>query len=120
MATCSSGVIVAAPVSRTGVNILSVDTALGLPFNIASYALLLMMAAQCHNMDLGELVCQLGDVHLYANQVEPMRAILELQDRALPTVKLNPAVKDIFAFGMEDFTLEGYDPHPAIRMAPAV
>ena len=98
----------------------STDSALGLPFNIASYSLLTMMIAQCVNMVPGDFVWTGGDVHLYANQVEPMRATLELQPFESPTVKLNPAVKDIFAFKEEDITLLNYKYHPPIKMDAAV
>lgn len=98
----------------------STDSALGLPFNIASYSLLTMMIAQCVNMVPGDFVWTGGDVHLYANQVEPMRAILDLEPFESPTVKLNPAVRDIFAFKEADIELHNYQFHPPIKMDAAV
>lgn len=102
------------------VTIRSSDTALGLPVNIASYALLLHMFALVTNMTPGELIINTGDSHLYANQIEPMRAILEREPLPLPTLRLNPEVKDIFQFKMEDISLDGYEYHPEIRMDVAV
>ena len=90
------------------------------PFNIASYALLTMMVAQVTDLKPGDFVHSFGDVHLYSNHLEQARLQLTRPTRPLPTMKLNPAVKDIFAFRYEDFTLEGYDPHPHIKAAVAV
>jgi len=98
----------------------SADMFLGVPFNIASYALLTMMVAQATGLKPGELVHTLGDAHLYLNHIEQADEQLAREPRALPVMKLNPAVKDLFAFRYEDFTLEGYDPHPAIRAPIAV
>lgn len=98
----------------------SADIFLGVPFNIASYALLTMMMAQVCDYDLGDFVWTGGDCHLYLNHVEQARLQLTRQPRALPTMRLNPAIKDIFAFRYEDFTLEGYDPHPHIKAEVAV
>jgi thymidylate synthase len=90
------------------------------PFNIASYALLTMMVAQVRGLKLGEFVHTFGDTHLYLNHLEQAREQLAREPRRLPVMKLNPEVKDLFAFRYEDFTLEGYDPHPAIRAPVAV
>jgi len=98
----------------------SADMFLGVPFNIASYALLTLMVAQVTGLKPGELVHTLGDAHLYLNHLEQADEQLARAPRALPVMKLNPAVKDLFAFRYEDFTLEGYDPHPAIRAPIAV
>jgi thymidylate synthase len=98
----------------------SADIFLGVPFNIASYALLTMMMAQVCDYDLGDFVWTGGDCHLYLNHIEQARLQLTRQPRALPTMRLNPAIKDIFAFRYEDFTLEGYDPHPHIKAEVAV
>lgn len=98
----------------------SADTFLGVPFNIASYALLTMMIAQVCDLQLGEFVHTFGDVHLYNNHLEQTKLQLSREPRALPTMKINPNVKDLFAFKYEDFSLEGYDPHPAIKAAVAV
>ena len=98
----------------------SADVFLGVPFNIASYALLTMMVAQVCDLKAGEFIHTFGDAHLYLNHIEQARLQLSRPPRALPVMTLNPAVKDIFAFRYEDFTLEGYDPHPHIKAAVAV
>src|SRR5438045_6455958 len=92
----------------------SADVFLGVPFNIASYALLTLMVAQACDLAPGELVHTLGDAHLYLNHLEQARTQLARAPRALPAMRLDPGVKDLFAFRYEDFRLEGYDPHPAI------
>lgn len=98
----------------------SADVFLGVPFNIASYALLTLMVAQVCGLKPGEFVHTLGDAHLYVNHLEQAREQLTRTPRELPVMRLNPAVKDLFAFRYEDFTLEGYDPAPAIRAPIAV
>lgn len=104
----------------------SVDTFLGLPFNIASYALLLHMVAKCVNMVPHELIGSLGDTHLYLNHLEQVNELLKRWDDAeqsypaLPNLKLNPEIKDIFSFKYEDITLEGYNPMPSIKAPIAV
>jgi thymidylate synthase len=98
----------------------SADIFLGVPFNIASYALLTMMVAQASALKPGEFVHTFGDTHLYLNHLEQAREQLSREPRKLPVMKLNPGVKDLFAFRYEDFTLEDYDPHPAIRAPVAV
>ncbi|MES0870552.1 thymidylate synthase [Pseudovibrio sp. SCP19] len=98
----------------------SADVFLGVPFNIASYALLTMMIAQVCDLEPGDFVHTLGDAHLYLNHMEQAELQLSREPRALPVMRINPAVKDIFAFRYEDFALEGYDPHPHIKGVVAV
>ena len=98
----------------------SADVFLGVPFNIASYALLTMMVAQVTCYQPGEFIHTLGDAHLYLNHLEQARLQLSRAPRQLPRMQLNPAVTDIFAFRYEDFTLTGYDPHPHIKAQVAV
>ena len=98
----------------------SADLFLGVPFNIASYALLTLMVAQVCGLKPGEFVHALGDTHLYSNHLEQAREQLTRAPRKLPTMKLNPAIRNIFDFKYEDFTLEAYDPHPAIKAPVAV
>lgn len=93
----------------------SADTFLGVPFNIASYALLTMMIAQECGLQAGEFVHTLGDTHLYLNHMEQVDEQLSRAPRKLPEMRLNPEVKSVFDFRYEDFTLEGYDPHPTIK-----
>ena len=93
----------------------SADTFLGVPFNIASYALLTMMMAQVCDLKPGEFVHTFGDVHLYNNHIEQAKLQLTREPRALPQLKINPEVKDIFEFKFEDFELLNYDPHPHIK-----
>jgi thymidylate synthase len=93
---------------------------LGVPFNIASYALLTMMVAQVTDLQPGEFIHTLGDAHLYNNHLEQARLQLTRQPRPLPTMQINPAVKDLFAFRFEDFSLEAYQPHPHIPAPVAV
>ena len=98
----------------------SADIFLGVPFNIASYALLTMMIAQVCDLLPGDFIHTFGDAHIYNNHFEQLELQLSREPRPLPTMKINPNVKDIFAFTYEDFTLEGYDPHPHIKGAVAV
>lgn len=98
----------------------SADVFLGVPFNIASYALLTMMIAQVTGLKPGDFVHTLGDAHLYANHFDQAREQLTRSPRALPEMKMNPAVTDLFAFKYEDFELTGYDPHPHISAPIAV
>jgi thymidylate synthase len=98
----------------------SADVFLGVPFNIASYALLTLMVAQVTGLKPGEFVHTLGDTHLYLNHLEQARLQLARSLRRLPTMRLNPAVKDLFGFRYEDFGLEGYEPHPTIKAQVAV
>lgn len=98
----------------------SADIFLGVPFNVASYALLTMMMAQVLDLRPGDFVHTFGDLHLYNNHIEQAKLQLSRDSRALPQMKINPAVRDLFAFKYEDFTLEGYDPHPAIKAPVAV
>ena len=98
----------------------SADTFLGVPFNIASYALLTMMIAQVCDLEVGEFIHTMGDAHLYNNHIEQTNLLLTREFRPLPTMKINPNVKDIFEFKLEDFELVGYDPHPHIKASVAV
>lgn len=98
----------------------SADVFLGVPFNIASYALLTMMIAQVTNLKVGDFVHTLGDAHLYSNHMEQALTQLKRDPRPLPTMKINPEVSDIFGFKYEDFELVGYDPHPAIKAPVAI
>jgi thymidylate synthase len=98
----------------------SADVFLGVPFNIASYALLTMMVAQAAELEPGDFVHTLGDAHLYDNHLEQAQLQLTREPRPLPTMRLNPAVRDLFAFRFEDFALENYEPHPHIKAPVAV
>ena len=98
----------------------SADIFLGVPFNIASYAALTMMVAQVCGLKPGEFVHTLGDAHIYLNHMDQVNLQLSRDFKALPTMRLNPAVTDLFAFKYDDFTLEGYDPHPGIKAPVAV
>jgi len=98
----------------------SADIFLGEPFNIASYAILMMMVAQVCDLQLGDFIHTLGDAHLYSNHIEQAKLQLSRDFRPLPTMKINPNVKSIFDFTIDDFTLENYDPHPHIKAEVAV
>jgi thymidylate synthase len=98
----------------------SADVFLGVPFNIASYALLTLMVAQVCDLEPGDFVHSFGDVHLYNNHFEQAELQLSREPFPLPTMKINPAIKDIFGFSFEDFTLEGYQSHPGIKAPVAV
>ena len=98
----------------------SADVFLGVPFNIASYALLCMMMAQVCGLEVGDYVHTFGDVHIYNNHFEQVNLQLSRESRDLPTMKLNPEIKDLFEFNFEDFTLENYNPYPGIKAPVAV
>ena len=96
------------------------DAFLGVPFNIASYSLLLMMVAQVCNLKVGDFIHTFGDVHIYNNHIEQVKLQLSREPKTLPTMKLNPSVKNIFDFKYEDFTLENYNPLPTIKAPVAI
>lgn len=98
----------------------SADIFLGVPFNIASYALLTHMVAQVCGLQVGDFVHTLGDAHLYHNHIEQAKLQLSREPRPLPHLRLNPEVKDLFGFCYDDFTIEGYDPHPHIKAEVAI
>lgn len=98
----------------------SADIFLGVPFNIASYALLTHMVAQVCDLEVGDFVHTLGDAHIYSNHMEQVKLLLSREPRALPKLKLNPAIRDIFDFKYEDIEVTGYDPHPVIKAEVAV
>jgi thymidylate synthase len=98
----------------------SADIFLGVPFNIASYALLTMMIAQVVGLEAGDFIHTFGDAHIYTNHFDQIEEQLSRETKALPTMKINPNIKSIFDFTFDDFTLEGYDPHPLIRGAVSV
>ena len=98
----------------------SADIFLGVPFNIASYALLTMMVAQVCDLALGDFIHTLGDAHIYSNHMDQVNEQLSRTPKVLPSMQINPAVRDIFSFKFEDFTLQNYDPYPAIKGSVAV